>query len=301
MNDRTKLALTPAASPLSRRTVLSGMGMAAVLPFVSSLGHAQSGAPASAAASSTAPAATGAPQLPLKTTGLEHMGTVVPDVAAAGKFYGRLFNPELHKEKELPLRYYVTLGVGYLALGSRANETRAFFDHFCALVQDYDAKGMAQELQAGGLPAGRYGIIPDPDAIGLQLLGVPGGLAKSTEPAGRIVQEDALVKPKGLDQVVLHVADLEKSVQFYRKFFGKEASRTADQAWFQIVNTRLGIEVAPAGGPARIDRIVVKCEPFDRASVRRELTKLGAKVAPGTGKSLRFTDPIDLGIELLPA
>jgi catechol 2,3-dioxygenase-like lactoylglutathione lyase family enzyme len=230
------------------------------------------------------------------------MGTVVPDVAAAGKFYGRLFNPELHKEKELPLRYYVTLGVGYIALGSRANEQRAFFDHFCALVESYDAKAMAQELQAQGLPAGRYGIIPDPDAIGLQLLGVPGGLAKSTEPAGRIVEGEALVKPKGLDQVVLHVADMEKSLQFYRKFFGKEASRpNTGQAWFQIVNTRLGLEAAPAGGPARIDRIVVKVEPFDRDAVSRELTTLGAKVASGSGKSLRFRDPMGLGIELLPA
>lgn len=230
------------------------------------------------------------------------MGTVVPDVAAAGKFYGRVFNPELHKEKEPPLRYYVTLGVGYLALGSRGNEQRAFFDHFCALVENYDGRAMGEELKKEGLPAGRYGIIPDPDGVGLQLLGVPGGLAKSTEPAGRIVEGAALVKPRGLDQVVLHVADVEKSLQFYRKFFGKEATRSADGAFFQVVNTRLVIEKAPPGGPGQIDRIVVKCEPFDRASVSTELTTLGAKVSsPASGKSLRFRDPIGLGIELLPA
>src|SRR5262245_361955 len=139
---------------LSRRRVLGGIGAAALLPFVPELICAQD---ASA-------------QLPLKTTGLEHMGTVVPDVEAAAKFYGRLFNPELHKEKDPPLRYYVTLGVGYLAFGSRANEPRTFFDHFCALVQDYNAPAMAEELKSKGLPAGKYGIIPDPDAIGLQLL-----------------------------------------------------------------------------------------------------------------------------------
>jgi catechol 2,3-dioxygenase-like lactoylglutathione lyase family enzyme len=296
MNDLTESSsLVSGPAPISRRTVLGGIGIAAVMPLVSNLAHAQS------ATSAPAQASAGASQLPLHTTGLEHMGCVVPDVAAAGKFYGRLFNPELHKEKELPLRYYVTLGVGYIALGSRANAQRAFFDHFCALVESYDPKAMAQELQAQGLPAGRFGIIPDPDAIGLQLLGVPGGLAKSTEPAGRIVEGEALVKPKGLDQVVLHVADLEKSLQFYRKFFGKEASRSKDEAWFQIVNTRLGLEVAPAGATAQVDRIGVKCEPFDRDTVSRELTKLGAKVTAGAGKSLRFRDPIGLGIELLPA
>jgi catechol 2,3-dioxygenase-like lactoylglutathione lyase family enzyme len=270
--------------PISRRHAIAGLGLAVAVPLLPREGSAQSTA-----------------QLPLRTTGLEHMGTVVPDVAAAGKFYGRLFNPELHKEKEPPLRYYVTLGVGYIALGSRANEQRAFFDHFCALVEKYDGKAMGEELQKQGLPAGRFGIIPDPDGVGLQLLGVPGGLAKSTEPAGRIVEGDALVKPKGLDQVVLHVADMEKSLQFYRKFFGKEAERSADRALFQVVNTSLALEKAPQGGPARIDRIVVKCEQFDRSGVSAELAKLGAQIGAGGGKSLRFRDPIGLGIELLPA
>jgi len=288
---------TKTVAALSRRAVLGGMGLAAMSPLFPGAVRAQGSAPESA------PAAAARSPLPLRTTGLEHMGTVVPDVAAAGKFYGHVFNPELHKEKELPLRYYVTLGVGYIALGSRANEPRAFFDHFCALVEDYDGQAMQQQLKAEGLPAGRFGIIPDPDALGLQLLGVPGGLAKSTEPAGRIVEEDALVKPKGLDQVVLHVADLEKSLQFYRKFFGQEASRSRApaQAWFQIAGTRLGLEALPAGGTPRIDRIVVKVEAFDHATVGRELTKLGAKVESGSGGALRFRDPLGLGIELLSA
>jgi catechol 2,3-dioxygenase-like lactoylglutathione lyase family enzyme len=275
---------------LSRRDVLGGMGLAVLTPILPAVVRAQGSAPPS--------------QLPLRTTGLEHMGTVVPDVAAAGKFYGRLFNPELHKEKEPPLRYYVTLGVGYLALGSRANESRAFFDHFCALVQDYDGKAMAQQLQAEGLPAGRFGIIPDPDALGLQLLGVPGGLAKSTEPAGRIVEGDSLVKPIGLTQVTLRVADLEKSLAFYRKFFGAEASRDAKagRALFEISGTRLALEAAQSGQSPSIDHITVKVHPFDRASVSGELTKLGAKVESGAnGRALRFRDPIGLGIELLPA
>jgi catechol 2,3-dioxygenase-like lactoylglutathione lyase family enzyme len=285
-------------APLSsRRQVLTGLGVAALLPFVPQLARAQdSSAPA-------APAVPAASQLPLKTTGLEHMGTVVPDVEAAGKFYGRLFNPELYKEKEPPLRYYVTLGVGYLALGSRANQPRAFFDHFCALVQDYNGPAMADELKSAGLPAGKFGIIPDPDRIGLQLLSVPGGLAKSTEPAGRIVEGDALVKPLGLQEVVLHVPDVDKSLQFYRKFFGQEASRThrPEAAWFQIAGTRLGIETAEGSEEPRVNRIGIKVEKFDRRKVGAELTKLGSKIEKGAKHGLRFRDPLGLGIELLPA
>jgi catechol 2,3-dioxygenase-like lactoylglutathione lyase family enzyme len=228
------------------------------------------------------------------------MGTIVPDVTAAATFYSRLFNPELYKEKDPPLRYYVTLGVGYLALGSHGEQPRAYFDHFCALVQDYDAPAMAQQLKAEGLPAGRYGIIPDPDGIGFQLLGVPGGLAKTTEPAGRLIEGDALVQPVRLDYVVLRVADLGRSLQFYRRFFGSEEplTRDAQQEWFQVAGTRLVIEAAPAGESPRIDRICIKVQPFDGKKVSRELTKLGAQVASETKHGLRFTDPSGLVMEL---
>src|SRR5690606_17767686 len=59
-------------------------------------------------------------ELPLHTTGLEHIGIVVPDVEKSARFYSRLFNPERQKEKDAPLRYYVMMGTGYMAIGSRA-------------------------------------------------------------------------------------------------------------------------------------------------------------------------------------
>jgi catechol 2,3-dioxygenase-like lactoylglutathione lyase family enzyme len=267
---------------VSRRAALGGMTTALVLPFVAGVGRAQN------------------KQLPLRTTGLEHMGSVVPDVAAAGTFYGRVFNPELYKEKEPPLRYYVTLNPGYLAFGSRANAPGAFFDHFCALVIDYDPAAMAEELKAEGLAGGRFGIVPDPDAIGLQLLKDPAGLAKSTEPAGRIVEGEALLRPKGLDAVILHVADLEKSTQFYRRFFGAELpARKAGEMWFQVAGTQLGLAPVASGESPRVDHIRVKVEPFKRSTVTRELAKLGARVTAGsTNEALRFTDPMGLSIEL---
>jgi len=290
MNDQT----------ISRRTVLRGLGLAALTPLTAASLTAR--AETAAAPQSPAPANT-ASQLPLRTTGLEHLGTVVPDVEAAGKFYGRLFNPELYKEKDPPLRYYVTLGVGYLALGSRANQPRAFFDHFCALVQDYDAPAMAQQLQSAGLPAGRYGIIPDPDNIGLQLLGVPGGLAKTTEPAGRIVDGDPLVHPQHLDHVLLHVTDLDKSLQFYRRFFGQEtqSGTPGTAASFQVAGTRLLLQKTSSDESPGIARIGIQVQPFDRKALTRELTKLGAHVAPDSTKDLRFTDPSGLTLALQAA
>ncbi|HEY0340166.1 MAG TPA: VOC family protein, partial [Steroidobacteraceae bacterium] len=306
---------------------LRGLGLTALMRRVSlalpvSLVPLISLAPRVLRAQDATPSSTSATsQLPLHTTGLEHMGTVVPDVVAAARFYGRLFNPELYKEKDPPLRYYVPLGIGYLALGSRANADHAFFDHFCALVENYDAPAMATQLQALGLPPAHYGIVADPDGIGFQLLGTPGGLAKTTEPAGHIVEGVALVKPKRLAKVVLRVSDLDKSLQFYRIFFGVEAHRSGEQATFQIANTQLALRVASEPEPPRptpaqasspqveppraerpqVERIVVECEPFDRRAVSRALAGLGARVATDAGRPLRFIDPVGLGLELQSA
>lgn len=276
---------------ISRRTLLGGMTAAATLPFIPAGSLAQ--APSASAA---------AKQLPLRTTGLEHMGSVVPDVAAAGRFYGRVFNPELHKEKDPPLRYYVTLDPGYIAFGTRASTTSAFFDHFCALVVDYDAAAMTEELTARGLSGGRYGIIPDPNAIGLQLLREPAGLAKTTEPAGRIVEGEPLFRPRGLEAVILHVADLEKSARFYETFFGPRArAASADEVWFQIAGTQLGLARAPQGATPKIDHIRVNVAPFKRKAATRGLQALGAAIGTASSKSaLRFTDPMGLSIELQP-
>jgi catechol 2,3-dioxygenase-like lactoylglutathione lyase family enzyme len=254
------------------------------------------GAAGATAAAGVLTASQGA-ELPLRSTGLEHLGMWVHDVAAAGTFYGRLFNPLLHKEKEEPLRYYVPLGVGYLALGA-AGDRAPQVDHYCALVEDYDPKAMAALLQAKGLPPGRVGMIGDPDGIRLQLLGTPGGLAKSTEPAGRIVPEEALVQPIALDSVLLDVSDLARALPFYRLFFGpEENSPAATTVWFQIAKTRLGLR---QGEAPMVNRFRVKVATFDAALVEGGLKKLGATgvVVDRAERLVRFRDPDGISVEI---
>ena len=274
---------------VSRRAMLGGLGAAAALPLLGSLARAGE---ASASA------------LPLDSTGLEHASTLVPDVAKAGLFYGSVFNPNLYKEMKGPLRYYVTLGkVGYIAIGDRRDRPNQI-DHYCFLVKNYDRQAMAATLKEKGLPPGRFGMIPDPDGINLQLLGAPGGLAKSTEPAGRITEKEPLLTPMGLDHMMLHVSDLEKALPFYRMFFGKEASMTKTMAWFKVANTRLGLKVAAAGERPQIGHFCVNVAPFDRAKLAEGLTGLGATDITGSdeGKGLlQFKDPNGLTVELKPA
>jgi len=289
---------------MNRRSFLGGITAAAGLPKLA-LG-AQTGRGTQSAQAG--------PQLPLRTTGLEHFGMAVPDVSQAGKFYGAVFNPELHKENSEPLRYYVSMGIGYIAIGAnRQQGTPSRIDHYCALVDGYNAQAFKQELDARGVTvsAGGVGMIGDADGIQLQLLGVPGGLARTTVPAGRIIDKPALVRPLGLDHIMLNVTDVEKSAKYYRLLFGNEWSKNTnpDRLWFQVGGTRLGLQTAKPGESPRVDHFCVSVAGYDPAAVAAGLKELGAEIIPATDEAqdrprfrdlelLRFKDPSGIVVEL---
>lgn len=251
-------------------------------------------------AAGQAPAASPAAQLPLRTPGLEHLGLTVPDPEAAARFYGKIFNPQLFKEREAPPRFYVTTGIAYLAFGG-STTTPPRIDHYCALVEDYRGQDMRKALEDQGIAmAAGPGMIPDPDGLRLQLLGVPGGLAGTIVPGGRISLVPPALHAVGLDHVMLRVSDLDKSAAFYAKFFGREASRTKSPArvWFQVAGTRLGLEAAGANPPA-IDHFCLTVVAFERRTVTDKLRALGADIVPSTDEQLlRFKDPNGIVVEL---
>jgi predicted enzyme related to lactoylglutathione lyase len=284
---------------INRRSVLAGLS-ASLLPGSGNLAFAQrrGGPPPTAEQIAAA--------LPLKTPGLEHFAMLVPDVAAAGRFYSKLFNPDgLHKEQRGDLRYYVTLDPGYIAIGGRAEPPPPYMDHFCALVEDYNAAAVNARLAEAGISAGGVGIIPDPNGIGLQLLGVPGGLAASTEPSTRVVNGDALVTPMGLEHMLLFVNDVEESLDFYSLFFDGNIVRESEpeRVWIEIEDTRLGIQARPSNAPPRVDQFGVKVAPFDREALAAEIRVIGGTIAPDDPSApnvLRCRDPHGFGIALIP-
>ena len=241
-----------------------------------------------------------AAELPIRTSGLEHIGMTVPDQDAASKWYGRIFDPQLFQERDPPPRFYVKVGVSYIAFGGN-KDMPAHIDHFCALVQDYNPQEMRKSLDEAGIPvAGRGGLgMPsDPDGLRLQLLGVPGGLARTIIPSARISQEEPAVQPIGFDHIVLTVSDLEKSAAHYRKFFGMEASRTKkpERIAFAVAKTKLILE--PGKTPA-IDRVGVRIAGFDKRSVTERLKALNVEVIPAEEKeAVRFKDLNGLVMEL---
>jgi catechol 2,3-dioxygenase-like lactoylglutathione lyase family enzyme len=241
--------------------------------------------------------------LPLRTTGLEHIGMTVPDQDATARFYGRIFDPQLFQERDPPARFYVRTGVSYLAFGG-GTDLPARIDHFCALVEDYSPQEMRKVLDDAGISVtgrGPGGMATDPDGIRLQLLGVPGGLARTIIPSARISQDDAAVQAIGFDHIVLAVSDVEKSAAYYRKFFGPEmaAFRKSGRVWFQVAKTSLGLEAVVTGKMPGIDHVCFRVAGFDRRSVTDKLKHSGAEIAPSNDEALlRFRDPNGLVMEL---
>jgi len=244
----------------------------------------------------------GSGPLPLQTTGLEHIGMTVPDQEASAEWYGRIFDPQLFQERDPPPRYYVRMGTAYIAFGGTpATDPTPKIDHFCALVKGYKPDEMRAAVENAGISmgTGRLGMPTDGDGIRLQLLGVPGGLARTIIPSTRTTTDDAAVAPVGLDHIVLAVSDVDRASSHYAKFFGPPAIKKASQVWFQVANTRLALEPVASGGKPAIERLSFRVAGFDRKAVAAKLQKLGVETTPAQGDhALRFRDPNGFTIEL---
>ena len=284
----------------TRRTFLAAVGALAAVPLRNSLVLAQT---------PTAPA------LPLKNLGLEHLDILVPDTAAAAKVYMQVFKTKLHEQPfQGSIRYFILLGdlpqnrqVGYVAIGVQGNRPTSI-GHYCALAERYDRAGVASALQAAGFSSGTgggFGMLPDPDGLELQLFQPPAGVVAAAVPSTLPVEANGLVKPLGVDHVLLHVSDIEKSLPYYHLVYGSNIKTTRqtnpDRLWFQLeANTRIGLQKVSAGQKPHFDHYCIKVAPFDREAVTAGLRRIGLKVLPSPDEPelLRFTDNNDIIVEL---
>lgn len=242
-------------------------------------------------------------QLPLATSGLEHVGFSVPGPQTSAAFYGRIFDPQIFQEMSPPLRYYCRLGIGYVAFGGTTT-TPARVDHFCATVEGYRLEDMRAELKARGINltgTDGFNAVTDPDGIRMQFMATPGGLLPTIIPSTRVTQDDAICEAVGLDQVVLRVPDPGRSADFYRMFFGSETARdrNPERLWFTAARTRLGLEPTTAGETPHINRFGIRVAAFDREAVVRKLGAIGVPLLPPTADTLlRFHDADGIAVEL---
>jgi hypothetical protein len=70
--------------------------------------------------------------------------------------------------------------------------------------------------------------------------------------------------------------------------------------WFQIGDTRLGVQQAAAGQKPHIEHFGIKVAAFDRRAISDGLVKLGAQIvdAPDEAGVLRFRDRDGILVEV---
>ena len=284
---------------VDRRTFLAGLGLA---PLCVGNAFGQTSA---------------APALPLKNLGLEHLDILVPDTAASAQVYMRVFRTALHQQSfQGGLRYFILLGdlppnrqVGYIAIGAAGTRPTSI-GHYCALAERYDRAGIAEALKSAGYSSGTgggFGMLPDPDGLELQLFQPPAGLVTAAVPSPLPVEGKGLVRPLGVDHVLLHVSNLQKSLPYYHLMYGADIrtvkQSNPDRLWLQLAaNTRIGLQEVPPGQKPRIDHYCIKVEPFEREAVTAGLRQIGLRVLPSPDEPevVRFMDNYDITVEIKP-
>ncbi|HUK32637.1 MAG TPA: VOC family protein [Vicinamibacterales bacterium] len=252
--------------------------------------------------------------LPLANLGLEHLDIVVPDPAASARFYASIFRTELHQQPiRDTLRYFVLLGdlpanrqVGYIAIGAGQGRPPAI-GHYCVLAREYSRDAFAAALRAAGLPSqatapGPIGMWPDPDGLELQLFQPPAGLVTAAVNSPLPVDRNGVVMPIGVDHVMLHVSNLDRSLAYYRALYGASTERPRDangRVWFQLERgTRVGLEQTQ--GDVSIAHYAIRVAAFDRAVLTSRLRELGSRVLPAPDEPdvVRFADDNGIVVEL---
>jgi catechol 2,3-dioxygenase-like lactoylglutathione lyase family enzyme len=255
--------------------------------------------------------------LPLDNLGLEHLDIVVPDPAATAKFYARVFKTSLHQQPVRDtLRYFVLLGdlppdrqVGYIAIGAAGVGRAPSIGHYCVLAKVYQREGFSSALQAAGLSSvptgvGGLGMWPDPDGLELQLFQPPAGLVTAAVPSPLPMEGDSAATPIGVDHVLLLVANLERSLPYYRQVYGQAAERPRDgngRVWFNLERgTRIGLQQIADGRAPAIGHFAIKVAPFDRPALLARLRDLSADVLPSADEPdvVRFRDNNGIVVEL---
>lgn len=129
-----------------------------------------------------------------------------------------------------------------------------------------------------------------------------------------------MLRPRGLDHLVLRVADLDAMLAFYVDVLGCERDRMRPElGLYQVRAGAALIDFVPVDGPLgraggaapgrdgrNLDHLCLRIDPFDAEAIRAWLATRGARPGPveqrygaeGTGPSIYVTDPEGNVVEL---
>jgi catechol 2,3-dioxygenase-like lactoylglutathione lyase family enzyme len=246
---------------------------------------------------------------PFRFGALDHLALAVDDTEKSIHFYTRVFGNTVLKEKTNP-RHYVKLGPNYVAMAPPGQgQASQVINHFCPGIVNFDLSTTKRALDQMGIEyreATGVGLfVPDPDGTLVQLWTENSWnhLGETAAPAAIPLQGEALLRPTGIDHILVNVSNVEKSTAFYEKILGpiiNPASRPR-RTWFSGGGgSRVGLALVASDQKPGIDHYCLTA-PFDRGSLAKAVETVGAKIIQGdVAAGIDFLDVNGIHVQIIP-
>jgi catechol 2,3-dioxygenase-like lactoylglutathione lyase family enzyme len=125
------------------------------------------------------------------------------------------------------------------------------------------------------------------------------GLAVLAAGGTAVAEEDIDFKGADIDHVSIHVADLQRSVDFYQKMFGfTVVSQDQPGGIIRLGNTKVLVSLNHGSPAGVIDHFAIGIPRFSRESVARYLTQRGTTHLEGDYAGLHVKDPDGINVQI---
>lgn len=260
-------------------------------------------------AASAASASPDSADAPFSYAALDHLALTVKDIEKSAHFYTRLFGNTVMKEKTNP-RHYVKAGPNYVAMSpAPAGQALPAIDHFCPGIVNFDlatAKRVLDGMSIEYREAGNIGLfVADPDGTLVQIWTENSWahLGETAAPTAVAAQGEPLLRPTGIDHILINVSSTERSTAFYEKVLGpviNPASRPR-RTWFSGGRgTRVGLAQIEPGQKPGIDHFCFTA-PFERGALSKAVEAAGGRIIKGDVEAgIDFLDVNGLHVQVLP-
>jgi catechol 2,3-dioxygenase-like lactoylglutathione lyase family enzyme len=112
-------------------------------------------------------------------------------------------------------------------------------------------------------------------------------------------QENIDFKTATIDHVSLHVADLQRSIDFYRRIFGfSVVSEDRPQEIVRLGNSKVLVSLNHGSPAGIIDHFAIGVPRLTRESAERYLTQRGATPLQGDYAGLHVKDPDGISVQI---
>ena len=240
---------------------------------------------------------------------LDHLALNVDDTERSVQFYTRVFGNTVMKEKTNP-RHYVKLGPNYVAMAPGGpGQPSQTINHFGLGIANFDIARTKHALDQMGIryrEATGVGLfVPDPDGTLVQLWTENSWshLGETAAPASISSQGEPLLRPTGIDHILINVSNVEKSAVFYENILGPiiNPSSRPRRTWFSGGGgNRVGLALVGPNQKPGIDHYCLTA-PFDRASLSKAVESAGAKIIQGdVPAGIDFLDVNGIHVQVIP-